>query len=375
MGGAVFGEQDFVQYWTAFYFFINGQNPYDVAAAQALQCALGHDCRETLVSYTPPWILIFLAPVLWLPFAVAAKVWAVAGLGLGIAAAVLIADCFGRGPRTVLYALLGVLINVPLLLSMGFGQTGALFLFGGALLIHGRVKTGSLLEQSVALVILSVKPHLFFLLFVALLWDEIRLRRLALIGYFAAVLAVMLLVLIIVNPVVVTGYLAHFFEDAESDGVIGLTAWNTPTIANFIRVGLREFFGERANLSLAVVPLVSVFLLVWWCRRFPVPYWLHRAPPLLVLSLWIAPYGWAYDWTVLGIVQGVLLARLVRDNQLVPLWVATGMIVAMQLGAGYVTFVMIRSLEWLIWLPAAELMLWYGGGRISRTAVRPVGGA
>ncbi len=316
-----------------------------------------------------------MAPVLWLPFAVAAKTWAIAGLGLGVAAAVLIANCFDRSPRTVLYALAGVSINVPLLLSLGFGQTGALLLFAAALLMHGRVKTRSLLEQSVALVILSVKPHLFFLLGIALLWDEIRLRRAALIGYVAAVLGTMLLVLIIVNPVVVTAYLEHFFGEAKSDGVIGLASWNTPTIANFIRIGLRELLGQQANLSLAVIPLVSVFLLVWWCWRHPAPDWLHRAPPLLVLSLWLSPYGWAYDWAVLGVVQAVLLVRLVQDERLALLWFVTAMIVVMQLGAGYMTFVLKRSLEWLVWLPAVELILWYGAERISRAACRPVGGA
>jgi len=311
-----------------------------------------------------------MAPVLWLPFGVAAKAWVIAGMGMGVAAALLIADCFNRGPRTVLYALVGVLINLPLVLSAGFGQTGALLLFGGALLMHGRVKTGSLAEQSIGLVILSVKPHLFYLLGVALLWDELRLRRIALIGCVAGILATMVLVLIIINPVVVTAYLDHFLGDSKAEGVIGLAAWNTPTIANFIRIGLRNFFGQQANLALAIVPLVSVFLLVCWCLRHPVPDWLDRAPPLFVLSPWLSPYGWAYDWAILGIMQGALLARLARDGKLGLLWVTTGIVVAMQLSAGYVTFALQRSLESLVWLPAVELILWYGMDRYSRGVTR-----
>jgi len=366
----VFGEQDFVQYWTAFHFFINGQNPYDVSATQTLQCSLGHSCEETLISWNPPWLLILMAPVLWLPFEAAAKTWVVVGMGLAVTAALLIADCFERGPRTLLYAFAGVLINVPLVLSTGFGQTGALLLFGAALLMHGRLKTSSISEQSIGLVILSVKPHLFFLLGIALLWDELRLRRVALIGCFTTVLATLLLLSLFINPVVVTAYLDHFLGDAKADGVISLASWNTPTIANFIRIGLRGYFGEQANLTLAIVPVVSIFLLVWWCWRHPASDWSHRAPPLFVLSLWLSPYGWAYDWTVLGIVQGVLLARLARDGQVALLWFATGMIVLMQLGAGYVTFILHRSLESLVWLPAVELILWYCANRISQVARR-----
>ena len=368
----MFGEQDFVQYWTAFHFFIHGQNPYDVAATQTLQCALGHDCQEALVSWNPPWILILMAPVLWLPFAVAAKTWTIAGVGMGVAAALLIGDCFDRGPRVVLYALVGVLINVPLLLSAGFGQTGALMLFAATLLLHGRIKTDSLVEQSIALVILSLKPHLFFLLGIALLWDELRLRRVALIGCVAGVLVIMVLVLIVTNPVVVTAYLDHFLGNSEGGGVVGLASLNTPTVANFIRVGLRGLLGQQANLFLVIVPVASVFLLLWWCWRHPIPDWLHRMPILIALSLWLAPYGWAYDWAVLGILQGVLLARLARNGQLGLLWFATGTIFVMQLGAGYVTFVLGRSLELLVWLPAVELILWYWVIQFSRVARRSV---
>lgn len=312
-----------------------------------------------------------MVPVLWLPFELASETWVIVGLAMAVAAALLIADCFDRDPRTILYAITGVLINIPLLLSAGFGQTGALLLLAAALLIHGRAKTGSLTEQSIGLVIFSVKPHLFFLLGVALLWDELRLRRVALIGCVTAVLATMLLVLIIINPVVVTAYLDHFFGNAKADGVISLTSYNTPTIPNFIRIGLWGLFGHQANLALAIVPLVSVCSLVWWCWRHPMPDWLYRAPPLFVLSLWLSPYGWAYDWTILGIAQGLLLARLARDGQLGLLWFATGMIIAIQLGAGYGTFVLRHSLESLVWLPAVELILWYGADRFSRAANRP----
>lgn len=366
----MFGEQDFVQYWTAFHFFINGQNPYEISATQALQCALGHSCKEPLVSWNPPWLLILMAPVLWLPFAVAAKVWTIAGLVMGIAAALLIAECFSRDQRVVLYAFAGTLINLPLLLSLGFGQIGLFLMFAAALLLHGRVKTGSLVEQSIALVILSVKPHLLFLLAVALLWDELRLCRASLIGSVTAVLAAMILLVFIVNPLAVTAYVDHLFGDARGDGVIGLASLNTPTVANFIRIGVWPLLGQHANLFLAVVPLVSVLVLVWWCLRHPIPVWLHRAPLLLALSPWLAPYGWAYDWTFLGILQGVLLARLARDGQLAPLWFATGMIFVMQLSAGYMTFVLERSLESLVWLPAAELVLWYGIGAWSRVTRR-----
>lgn len=368
----MFGEQDFVQYWTAFHFLIQGHNPYDVVATQALQCSLKHNCQNVLVSWNPPWLLILMAPVLWLPFGMAAKTWVIAGLGMSAGAALLIADCYKLSPRAVLYALVGVFINVPVLLSAGFGQTGALLLFGAALFVHGRVKTDSLLQQAVALVILAVKPHLFFLLGVGLLLDELRLRRIALIGYVAAILAAMIFLLAILDPAVLSGYLDHFVGDAQGDGAIGLTSWNTPTVGNVIRVGLRGALGHRADLFLVIIPVVSVFLLVWWCWRHPVPNWLRRAPPLFALSLWLAPYGWAYDWTVLGVLQAVLMVRLVRCGQDVLLWFAVGTIVLMQLGAGYVTFVQGRPLASLVWLPATELALWYGAEWILRAVHRPV---
>jgi hypothetical protein len=364
----LFGEQDFVQYWTAFHFFVQGQNPYDPAATQTLQCSLGHDCNHVLIAWNPPWFLILMAPVLWLPFSLAAKAWVLVGLVLGALSVFLVTRTYGTGFRAVLYAILGVFISTPMLLTLGYGQTGTLILFGCALLLHGRAKTKSNLQQAIALVILLVKPHLFLLVGVALFWDEIANKRLTLIAYTAVILIVMTGALTLVSPIVLQVWIDHFWGSSTGAGVVGLTEWNTPTVSNFLRLAAKGLLAERANALLIATPLCAALLVVIWLWREPNLCWRRILPPLLVLSMWLAPYGWAYDWAAMGILQAALLCGLAESGSNRRLWIATAVIVIAQTIAMYLTFGLQLSLETLIWLPAVLLALWYGAATTGPTA-------
>jgi hypothetical protein len=367
----LFGEQDFVQYWTAFHFFVQGQNPYDPAATQALQCSLGHDCNHVLIAWNPPWVLILMAPVLWLPFSLAAKAWILVGLVLGITSVFLVTKCYGAGIRVVLYAIVGMFINTPMLLSLGYGQTGLLVLFGCALLLHGRSKTKSNLQQAVALIILLVKPHLFLLVGVALLWDEMANKRWALIAYTTAILTLMIATLMLVNPHVMQVWVDHFGGSSTGSGVVRLREWNTPTVGNFLRLAMKGLLGEGADALLIATPLCSALFLAIWLRRQPSLCWQLILPPLLVLSMWVAPYGWAYDWAVMGVLQAALLCRLVVSGSNRRLWIATAVIVVAQTIAAYLTFGLQLSLEMLIWLPAVQIALWYCATALSGPTADP----
>jgi hypothetical protein len=359
----MFGEQDFIQYWTAFKFFINGENPYDIEATRALQCSLGHDCDQVLVSWNPPWLLILMSPVLLLPFTMAAKGWVVVGFALSAAAAFLVADCYRQDLRSTIYALIGVFINAPLLLSAGFGQTGSLLLFAAALLLHGRVKSGSSLQQAIALVLLSVKPHLFILVAAALLWDELRRKQLRIVFQSASILAFFSAVLIVVNPMILPTWLDHIVGKSDTDGILGLTEWNTPTLGNLLRHIAQQFSEGRADTFLFFTPAAAAAGLAWWLWRNPSIDWRCVMPPLIALSLWFAPYGWAYDWAVLGVLQASLLCWLATGGADRTLWSATAVIVGTQFTAGYMTLRLQLTLDKLIWLPAVLLVLWYIAGR------------
>ena len=356
----MFGEQDFVQYWTAFHFFVQGQNPYDPAATQVLQCSLGHDCNHVLIAWNPPWFLILMAPVLLLPFSLAAKAWVFVGLVLGATSVFLVTRCYGSGPRVVLYATVGIFINMPMLLSLGYGQTGSLILFGCALLLHGRAKTKSNLQQAIALVILLLKPHLFLLVGVALLWDELTHNRFVLIAYTAGILILMIAALMLVNPFVLQVWFDHFGGSSAGAGVVGLTEWNTPTVSNYLRLAVKGPLEERADVLLIATPICAALLVAIWLWRGRTLCWRRVLPPLLVLSMWLAPYGWAYDWAAMGILQAALLCRLAASGSNLKLWIATAVIVVAQTTAMYLTLGIQLSLETLIWLPAVLLALWYG---------------
>lgn len=359
----MYGEQDFAVYWSAFQLFIQGQSPYDHASMEAVQCSIRGNCGNALFFWNPPWLLFLMAPILYLPFEIAATVWILIGIALSCTAALLIADCYGLTRRRVLYALVGVIVSAPLALSFWLGQTGALLLFAAALLLHGRVKTGSKLQQAVALLIISIKPHLFFLLGVAILWDELTQRRYALILFPTAMLLLLCSVLAVLNPFAMVDWLALFVGLSAEGSVLGLTGWNTSTLSNFLKRHLWGLLGDDANKLLIATPIVSISLLLFWLRVQQTLDWRQLLPVLLVLSMWLAPYGWAYDWAAFGVLQACVLCRLSEGPSL-PLWLMTGVVAAAQYLAGFLQFGLHLSMAALVWLPGILLGLWYLAAKI-----------
>src|SRR5207237_5254686 len=71
---------DFVAYWSAASLIIHGQNPYASDAVSGLEKEVGFTGSTPLIMRNPPWIVPIIAPLGFLSFEIAQRVWLVAGL-------------------------------------------------------------------------------------------------------------------------------------------------------------------------------------------------------------------------------------------------------------------------------------------------------
>src|SRR5262245_2694716 len=62
------GTDDFIEYWTAGQLLRAGENPYDFKRLHELQLQLGSPHDFPIIMWNPPWLLVWIYPVLLLDF-------------------------------------------------------------------------------------------------------------------------------------------------------------------------------------------------------------------------------------------------------------------------------------------------------------------
>ena len=362
--GAV-GTGDFIEYWAAYQLFVSGGNPYDPASLLEVERSLGFARDSALMMWNPPWLLVLLAPVLSLDFPAAARVWLLLSPIFLLASASLIIRVLARNrtvTRRTFYAVCGAsLIFFPVLNSVFLGQMG-LFLCFGTALFYWSVVGDRDLGVAMALLVLSIKPHLFLLLGVALLWWMVSSKRAWIAVYFGALLAALASAVALVNPAVLPAWLVAVSGSAASTDVVATGQWAGSTLVGAVK-GLLAWFGRPdENWVMLFLPLVGAAALVTflWGRRGASMRWESSFPWFLCLSVWVAPFGWLFDFSVLLVAQlivvgAALQAGISRSAQIriFALLAVTQLLIPLMIALGY------GGYHHFWWFPAGMLAaLW-----------------
>lgn len=280
---------DFVAYWAAARLQVNGQNPYFESNLLHLQQSVGWQKSAPLIGFNPPWALFFALPFSFLTYPAGRVAWLLAG----VATMVLCTDWAWRfygGPsesRRLAWLLGGIFL--PALMGLSMGQIAPLMLLGvtGFLLFAGReqwIKAGAIL------VLLALKPHLFYLFWLALLFWLVDRRRWDLCC--GAVMGLLLTtgVPLVFNRAVLIQYWDMIHGEAPP------LVWLTPTLATYIR----SWSGPR-GLWLQFLPMLAgcIWLVSHWRRHRQTWDWKLQMPVLLLVSLATVSYGWVFDQVVL----------------------------------------------------------------------------
>lgn len=284
--GHPFGE-DFLNFWSAPALAVQGRvsEIYDIARFHGFQVdAVGHPIDLYHYSY-PPVMLLFTAPLGWLPYIAAWAVWLLAGW---LAFAMVVRRIMGRGWALYAAAMPAVFV------SAAGGQNGCwtAAILGGGLLLLGRrpVLAGLILS------LLVFKPQLAWLLPFALLAGGHRRALAALVAGGVASLGASLLIF------GADAWMAYFAQaDLLRIAILedGHGTWHR-MISTFVLVrhaGLSvEFaYGVQAIVSLGILAAV---IGVW---RSPVAT--HIKFAVLVLGALLAsPYVSDYDLVAAALV-------------------------------------------------------------------------
>ena len=352
----IWPPDDFIEYWAAAKLTLAGQNPYDASLLLPLQQANGRQTDEAVMMWNPPWSLAVVLPLGLIPAREAQLLW----LAVNFAAILFCGDRLwllsggARDRRWVGMAI--VLAALPTLFALQAGQIGPLLLLGAVLFLECE-RRGYQFAAGAATVLLAVKPHLAYLVWIAILCDAISRGRWRIILGGAVTGLVCAALPLAFNP-----HVWHQYADALANRPP--SQWVSPTLGTLLRLAMGE---ELFRLQFAPV-IVGLAWFAWHWKRTKTWDWRAQLPLLLLVSFVTAPYGaWPFDMVLLlpATVWLVSHAELaVRKPVLAGL-------VAVNLGCLALNVLKISSF-WFLWVSPAVLVLYVVGTRRPSTRVNAV---
>jgi hypothetical protein len=291
---------DFMTYWAAGRLFLTHGNPYSASAIYAIERALGWNYQEPLVLLNPPWALPIVSWFALLPYHAARAVWLGASLLLESVSAVALWRYFGGDRRRQWMALALVVTFLPAGAAERMGQITPLMLFGLTVFLvafqrHRYVLAG------VALLPLGIKPHLVYLVLLAVILWAIQNRKVALAVSAIFTTAASTAAAILYNP----NLLGYSHDSTQA-------ALNTSCGVGGV---LRSLFGLQ-HTWLQFLPTVAgvAWFAVYWSKHRGAWIWEERLPLLLLVSLATTPYVWAHDYVLALPAFVALTAALARTR-------------------------------------------------------------
>lgn len=273
---------DFITYWTSGRLFLAGSNPYSSTAIYAIERSLGWPYVQPIVMLNPPWALPFVALLGLLPFHTAHLVWLAVSLILEAVSAIALWRYFGGEKSKQWIALVLFVTFLPLGSAEHMGQITPLILAGLTAFLF-LLRRQRYVLAGACLLMLGLKPHLLYLVLLALLLWTIQTKRwsLALSSIFFYASTTLSAIAFNRN---VLGYFHGTLQAAmdTSCGVGGV---------------LRSIFGmQHAWLQFLPTAIGTAWFAHYWIRNRRGWTWEEHLPLVLLVSLGTAPYSWAHDY-------------------------------------------------------------------------------
>ena len=270
-----------------------------------MQKALGSKLPIPVMFLCPPWVLAMLAPLgLVHSYAIGWSLWfAILVVCVAIGSKLLMDTYFGdleipeiSSPRGYRYLI--AFTFYPALYALKCTQLSPLVFFGIAGFLYWWNRQRKVVA-GLFLCLTLVKPHLVFML-----WLAILLRReWTLLITSGSVVALL-------SAIVVFRFPPAFHE------YLGLMSGAYPRIvASGVFGGIRTLWSSPNNYWIQFVPTILgvLWLVVYW-RRFKKKWnWTEQTPILITTSLLCTPYGFTHDQTLLMVPIICLAADIARQ--------------------------------------------------------------
>jgi len=285
------GVRDFVEYWSASRLLLNGDNPYSPEELLNLQQSVGWPNATALVMWNPPWTFSFTLPFAVPSFSLAQFSWLLVQLLIVLICTQLLASFYGTSSGTCRVEWGVALSFVPTVFVLVIGQISPLVLAGitGFLVLESK---GRSVAAGAALAIISIKPHLLYLFWFALLLWVCREGRWRVLLGFAIGFLLVALVPLYFDPHVY----GHYLELYSREEILQPFDFATPTLRNMFPLLIGRSDGWLQSLP-------SVFGLAWlvcyWERHKGQWRWSEELPLVLVVSVTTSFFAWTYDYVVI----------------------------------------------------------------------------
>jgi Glycosyltransferase family 87 len=285
---------DFAFYWTAARLVLEGKNPYSIADTVDLQRRFSFAGNRALVTLNPPWILPLIAPFGLMTFSTGKLLWLVLGIASMLISVHWFWDLYGDDESQWIGWLVAATF-LPVAVVLAIGQIGPLILFGLAGYVRFQDRQKSYLAGAF-LFLAALKPHLVFLVWVALLLYAFHQKRCESLAAFLSVLGVASLLAVVLDR-------HAFYEYAALLRGGNAIPQATPTLGGL----LRRISGFPSMQFLPVGAAALWFAIYWrrWCSGWE---WRLRLPSLVLVSVVATPYSWFFDQVVL--LPSIFLATL-----------------------------------------------------------------
>ena len=286
-------SDDFVRYWASGKLNQEGLNPFDPEIIQKLQLELGGTIvwpDTTSITLTPPWVMPLLMPLGMFSYPTGRLVWLLVSVVILLFSSQLLWRIYTGNRKLRWLAILVTVIFAPTISVLEKGQITNLVLLGLAgFLFYTSVKRNDWLA-GICLSLVSCKPQLILLFWLALFVWVIQQRRwLILISTAICVLSLTLITIAFNSHII-----QQYFGMIQS---YGIADWANPTFGAYLC-----FFWFGANqFWLQFLPAVfsAVWFIYYWHRHHRSWDWLREMPIILLVSLITSPYSWTYDQVIL----------------------------------------------------------------------------
>jgi len=324
-------QGDFITYWAAGHLFLTHGDPYSASATFAIEHTYGWSLPQPYVTFCPPWTLPIQSLMALLPFHAAKTVWLLTSLSLNAFSAVAFWNYFGGAMRRAWIAILVALTLLPMGGAELLGQITPLILASLAAFL--------LLTQSrryflagLALYGCGPKPHLLYLVALAILLWMVKTRAWTMLAGAALSYGAATTAAILYNP--------------HAQGYIHATLGAAVGISCGVGGALRSVFGvQHAWLQFLPSAVGATWFAYYWVKHQRDWNWQEHLPLLLIVSVCTSPYCWYHDFIL---ILPALLALAVRG----------GYRYAAVLGAYLATqVIIIVTVQWSVaWMCVASLL-------------------
>lgn len=270
---------DYIEYWTSAKLLLHRVNPYSPTHVFALEKAQGYSDSRPLVMLNPPWTMFLIAPLGLFSLRAGLFLWTLATIAcVGLSVWLLEIP---QKERAFAY------VFAPAVAAVFMGQSSTFLLLGFSLFL--RFHRSRPFWAGASLLLMAIKPHLFFVFWAVLLVDCVHRRAFRMIAGGVAALGAATAFSLCFDPHIYQNYLAMMRGFQVQQVAL-------PTLSMLFRMAI----DVRAFWLLFVPSGVAVLWGLWYYRRWSGAWdWKTHGMLLMLIAILCSPYSWLTDEAVL----------------------------------------------------------------------------